>query len=279
MLCDNVAFVSAGIFSTEKKGWLHPVQKLDCDELIYVTKGVLFICEDYSEYEVEAGDVIWLKKGHIHYGCNENTGELSFNRLVFSGWEEHEATESGIYLKKLSVPDDADKFDVLWRQLMDCITTPEYPSCMRDYYTRLLILELAISGHDILNGTRIQFFISDWIKNEAPSGVKVSDVAAHFGYSEDYITRIFKKYYAKGLKNYINAVRICKIKKRLLNTSMSCAEIAKVEGFSTTDAFYKFFKFQTNMNVHTFRLMYTGVGNNFESGTAQLNNEQGENKK
>lgn len=264
MLCDTVAFVSAGVFCTEKKGWVHPVQNLDCDELIYVTKGILFICEDYSEYEVRAGDVIWFKNGHTHYGCKGNEDPLSFMRLSFTGWEEHESNTSGVSLKKLSVPDDGEKFTSLWQQLMDCVTTPEYPVCMRDYYTRLLLLELAINGHDRLKGARIPILISNWIKNEAPSGVKVSEVAAHFGYSEDYITRIFKTYYAKGLKNYINAVRICKIKKHLLNTSMSCAEIAELEGFSTTDAFYKFFKSQTDMNVHMFRTMYTGFGNTSE---------------
>lgn len=252
----GIKFISAGNFTETEKCWIHPKRTAQTDELIYVTGGTLHICEDYSEYHVERGSVILLEKGHTHYGLMPSEKPLSFMRLIFSVEEDGEQDEPNMYPRKISLPGNRQRFDLLWRELIDCTRVPEYPSAVCDYLARLLLIELSVHGTDCDSTFNLQQRISDWIKNEAPSGIRVGDVADHFGYSEDHITRIFKNFYSKGLKNYIDAVRTCRIKEDLLGDRASSAEIAAKQGFANNDALHKFFKSNTGMSISTFRKLY-----------------------
>lgn len=259
MNLDSIKFLSAGKFSTDSDTWIHPKINSPFYELIYVAKGTLCICEDYSEYNVAENSAIWLQSGHLHYGTNATGKPLSFIRIIFSYSPDNEVkSDACIHLRKLSHPKNQAKFVALCHSLEESANDPEYPPYFSDYIARLLLTELAIHSKEYDGTVSLQQTISNWIKNDAPSDIRVSDVAKYFGYSEDHITRIFKSFYAKGIKSYIDEVRICRIKRNLLEKNKSLSDISEKNGFTNMNAFYKFFKSNTGMTVRLFLSLYKG---------------------
>ena len=258
MLCENIRFISAGSFTTHSSQWLYPKHSSAESELIYVTDGILHICEDYSEYHAEPGSVLLLEGGHTHYGIAPSEDGVSFLRILFD-----EAPESGdggdgwqIVLGKLSRPANVKRFDTLFRLLIDCSAEPDYPPEYLCNITRLLISELFLCSAAPDSTLSIAQRIAYYIKNEAPSGIMVRDIADRFGYSEDHITRIFKAFYARGIKEYADAVRISRIKSALVDRCEPAEETARREGFAGTGAMYRFFKAHTGMTCSEFKKLY-----------------------
>ena len=259
MNLDSIKFLSAGKFSTDSDTWIHPKINSPFYELIYVIKGTLCICEDYSEYNVTENSAILLQSDHLHYGISPTDKPLSFIRVIFSSVDRDKSPDDRcIHLRRLSCPENPDKFIALCDSLIENSNDPEYPSYFSDYTVRLLLTELAIHSTEYDGTVSLQQTISNWIKNDAPSDIRVSDVAKHFGYSEDHITRIFKSFYAKGIKSYIDEVRICRIKRNLLEKNKSLSDISEKNGFTNMNAFYKFFKSNTGMTVRLFLSLYKG---------------------
>jgi transcriptional regulator len=257
MKLDSIKFLSAGKFSTDSNIWIHPKVNSAFDELIYVTKGTLRICEDYSEYSVTENSAIWLQSGHLHYGTNATGKPLSFIRVIFSSSPDNNVkSDACIHFRKLSRLKNQAKFVALCHFLAESSNDPKYPSYFNDYIVRLLLTELALQSTEYDGTVNIQQTISNWIKNDAPSGIKVNDVAKHFGYSEDHITRIFKSFYSKGLKSYIDEIRIGRIKHELLESNRPLSDISEKNGFTNINAFYKFFKSNTGMTVRSFLSLY-----------------------
>ena len=58
----------------------------------------------------------------------------------------------------------------------------------------------------------------------------VPEIAAHFGYSEDYLARFFKKQIGMTLMEYLYAIRIAKVHEELLVTDASIGEIFEAHG-------------------------------------------------
>lgn len=258
MKCSNIKFISSGCHSIKSPKWIYPKHTSGAYELIYVTKGTLHICEDYNEFHVKKDTVLWLEKGHTHYGLSPSEESLSFMRLIFS-LEENEKNirdDASITLRKVTVPRNPDKLKLFWNELNSSILFPECTTVIQDYYARLLLMELSIYGANCDNTFNLQQIISEWIKNEAPSGIRVSAVANHFRYSEDYITKIFKSFYSKGIKKYIDAVRISRIKSDLCSTDLPLSAIAKRHCFKSSEALHKFFKANTGVTANSVKKMH-----------------------
>ena len=258
MKCSNIKFISSGYHSIASQKWIYPKHTSGANELIYVTNGTLHICEDYNEFHIKPDTVLWLEKEHIHYGLAPSEEPLSFMRLIFSSDENEEIipNDATVTLRKVTIPRNPDKLKLLWDELNSSIMLPECTTVIQDYYARLLLMELSIYGASCDNSFNFQQIISDWIKNEAPSGIRVSAVASHFGYSEDYITKIFKSFYSKGIKKYIDAVRINRIKNDLCRTDLPLSVIAKRHCFKSSEALYKFFKANTGLTANSVKKMH-----------------------
>lgn len=61
VVCDCNHFITS-------KGFLHPDRCLDYHVLLYVKSGVFYVTEDDTDYEINAGNIIFLKSNLRHYG-------------------------------------------------------------------------------------------------------------------------------------------------------------------------------------------------------------------
>ncbi len=247
MLYEDTAFVSVGAFGTQEN-WIHPVRKSPLNELIAVTEGTLHICEDYNEFHVEAGNVLFLKPNREHYGTIPSEGGVSFVRVSFSGSFE------GKDGQQLFIPADTEQVSLLLHQLRRFDDTAEYPRDCGDYLLRLLLCELFLFG-SAGDAGNLPARIAAYIRS-GNGALRVRDVAEHFDYNEDYITRVFKRVYTRGIKAYIDTVRVRRIKQYLSETDESLHEIARKTGFEDYASLYSFFKYKTGMTLSAYRALY-----------------------
>ena len=62
--------------------------------------------------------------------------------------------------------------------------------------------------------------------------LKLSDVAATFGYSDAYLSRMFQKYAKINYKTYLQDIRMAYAYRDLLNTDHTISQIALDNGFA-----------------------------------------------
>lgn len=88
----------------------------------------------------------------------------------------------------------------------------------------------------------------------------VESLAANFGYSANYFSRIFKSITGYYVNDYIRQVRVVKAQELLTDTSLTINEIADATGFTTANYFYSIFKKETGMTPATYRnVKYSGT--------------------
>ncbi|MGN1098203.1 MAG: AraC family transcriptional regulator, partial [Clostridia bacterium] len=67
----------------------HMKRKMIYNELILMTEGEMYICEDDADfYTVKKGDMLFLKSGRVHRGFKNSTGPVSFFWFHYTSDEE-----------------------------------------------------------------------------------------------------------------------------------------------------------------------------------------------
>lgn len=84
--------------------------------------------------------------------------------------------------------------------------------------------------------------IMTYLKDHYREKCIVSELAAHFGYHEDYIARIFKKQLGMTIMDYVYAIRISKVYIDLVNTDRAVNEIFEEHGCTNYKVAMRHFK-------------------------------------
>ena len=87
----------------------------------------------------------------------------------------------------------------------------------------------------------------------------VSEVAEHFFYSREYISRLFKKYYDTTVMDYIHELRIAKAKS-LISEGMPIIDVCFAVGFSSLSTFIRTFRRATDMTPSEYRKIVRSGG-------------------
>lgn len=145
---------------------------------------------------------------------------------------------------------------LLCRQLLH-YAQKQYPTEAADALCRVLLCELEHQGRgEGDEAGALASRVREWIRINTDKELEVSDIAAHFGYHADYLSRVFCKAYGHGLKAEINASRMRNIKRLLLESDLTLYEIADRSGISDYKLFLKFFKYHEGMSPTEFRALY-----------------------
>ena len=80
----------------------------------------------------------------------------------------------------------------------------------------------------------------------------VSEVAEHFFYSREYVSRLFKKYYDTTILDYIHKLRISK-SRALIADGMPIIDVCYAVGFSSLSTFIRAFRTATDMTPSEYR--------------------------
>ena len=84
--------------------------------------------------------------------------------------------------------------------------------------------------------------ITTYMREHYREDLKLSDLAETFGYSDAYLSRMFREYAKVNFKTYLQDIRIAYACRDLLNTDHTIGQIAMDNGFCSSRGFAKDFK-------------------------------------
>ena len=227
--------------------WIHPKRVINSYELIFVLDGKVCIQEDGNKYELCANECIILEPGKTHEGYETSKTPTAFYWLHFY-------TDMSMPFKEYK---GGNFYDIkyLLKKLLHISKTPTYNKAARDATALMVFCEL--ENANIMGvGSSLANKIAEYIRINAQKGVSVAQTALYFGYNTDYISKLFKKIFGIGIKQYINSERIKYAKDLLLTTNLSVKEIAGTMNFDEENLFIKFFMYHEEISPSEFRDKY-----------------------
>lgn len=228
-----------GLFDTDAE-WIHPIVTVDTYEIIFVVAGDVRIYEGEHRFCVHPGEWLLLSPGVEHGGYERNIGHTSFYWLHFytndiAAWGLPKCGEA---------PHNAEK---ILRQIMHL---SQVDPRLAELTLAKFLLERHAESH---TQNRTAHEVREYLRIHAARDLRVSDVAQHFGYSADHISRLWRREFRIDLKEGINRARIAYIESLLLNTDATVKEIASMAGFADDNSFVKFFKYHEGATPTTYR--------------------------
>lgn len=255
-LFENIIFDAAGKF-TSRGEWIHPSITVPTTEIIIVTDGHFKLDEDGTVFELTPGDVLFLSPQIPHKGVGISTEKVSFYWIHMYGFD---ADSELAYAKHFSLR-EPHHVSILCRQLLHYSSTSDDRE-ITDHLLWVLLHELAIQSRPDDSENALVARMVEWIRINSDRKITPKSVAEKFGYNEDYITRLFKRHYGEGVKAQINEQKLGLIRRHLLESDMTLAQISDAAGFSDYKLFLKFFKYHTDMTPSEFRQVYYAIHTN-----------------
>lgn len=243
-----MCYESSGEFRTTDE-WIHPSRIINSFEIIFVLEGEIFMQEGEKHYIVSKNRFLILDAHIPHKGFKKSVSPVAFYWLHFK-----------TNLKPpIKFGEGKEYYDVknLLKKILHMSKTPVYEKEALDAATYLLFSELLASA--AFTGNSVAYKIAEYIRINATKGITVETAAKYFGYSSDYISKLFKQTFATGIKKYISDERMKCAKDLLLNTNLSVKEIAAEMNFSDENTFIKFFVYHDDISPSKFRNKYFNV--------------------
>ena len=236
-----IDFSNMGLF-VGGENLIHPETANKTHELIFVVKGQVFIEENGVFHKLNPGDMICLVPGIVHKGYKKSSGASFFWLHFFAG----NYPRFGIY--KTALP-DLYNCSALMKNLNHLAKTQKDKVLIESKLLSFL-LETKNYGE---KENKLFHDVSEYIRINVCFAPKVKDVASHFGYNADYLSRLFIKNCGFSLKKYIDRERESLISDKLLNTTMTLKEIAAECSFEDDNALIKFFTARAGCSPTAYR--------------------------
>ena len=100
---------------------------------------------------------------------------------------------------------------------------------------------------------------AEYIRININKNISAKAVSEKFKYNCDYLSKLFKKTFDIGIKEYIIKEKINIAKDMLLTTDFSIKEISAKLGFRDENLFIKFFMYHEKISPGKFRNKYFNV--------------------
>ena len=247
LINSNYEFVYGGLFQSEGE-WIHPKRTETTYEIIYVTRGEVWLTEDDRETVIKKGQLILLLPGVCHEGSRV-TSDVSFYWVHFNFRGDKLPFMTRFF----------DSFDdtYLFKELLHAQKLPEIPHYLvNSLLVRILAQMCLQSGENRKHYDSTAEKIYEWVRINASAKLTVKDVALRFEYSPDHISRICKKNFGVGAGELINKFLLLQAKELLSNTNKYVKEISAELGFSDDKSFIGYFKYHEGCFPSEFRNRY-----------------------
>ena len=227
--------------------WIHPTRTLASNVLIFVLDGEVYLRENENQYALKKDDMIILESGKEHGGYKKSNAAfywMHFYTDIPLPFKTHSGGEINEIKQKK-------------KKLLQISNTLTYSRLAFDTMGSLIFQELLQlkNADDNAKNSMINK-ISEYIRINIDKKLSVTQIAEHFGYNHDYISKFFKKNTGIGIKEYIMKEKIKLAKDLLLTTNLSSKEISAKLGFESENNFIKFFVYHEKISPSKFRNTY-----------------------
>lgn len=272
-----VKFISAGNFISSGS-WIHPVRTIDTFVLLLGERGIAHIYEGNHQFQLQAGDTLLLspfvEQGgiqpsegvsyywfHFHLNPQPDQPQNLSDAASKSSDNTHGTYDPSIFLPHFFSSSMQDKLFIIAHQLLH-VYESRYQTPAADYLMTSLLIELGeqfVEQSSWANDSNSRSFykLCEWIRANCHRKISLIDVADHFGYNKNYLCRMFKQHAGVTVLDYINRIKISKIKQLLYSNEMSVQELAYQMGFSDEKYMMRLFKQIEKMTPSQFRNAYS----------------------
>ncbi|MCI5529791.1 MAG: AraC family transcriptional regulator [Blautia sp.] len=247
-------FEGAGGNYVREKHWHTSV------ELFAVLDGRLSFFLNEEEYPLEAGELIIINSNEIHSIHAPEKNETVVLQIPLKQFEDYFTAQRFIRFRSAArqgrdrtakIPDNR-KLAFFIEELYKVYTAREVGwefRTMALYYNILFLLvkdyrESEAAEKEIQDSRRLDALskITTYMREHYTEDLKLSDLASLFGYSDAYLSRMFKKYAKVNFKSYLQEIRMAYAYRELMNTDYTISRIAMDNGFADSRAFSKEFR-------------------------------------
>ncbi|MDR0707937.1 MAG: AraC family transcriptional regulator [Treponema sp.] len=236
----------------------------DCFEMIFVSKGGMYVSVDDVIYEASAGDLILVNSGAIHGFFDQHSGTVirgfQFDVTIFdeSFINLRDTIFQNPILSKNTIKDAV--YERL--RLLLCEISDEYRKKAIGYqlavksrlYEIMLTILREASGRSAmppsLKSKRILAFV---LKNIDDPDLTLEEAAGALGLSKFYFSHFFKKNTGQSFHSYLNKTRIDFAKRYLIESKMTVTDIVFQSGFNSIQTFNRVFRALTGFSPSEYR--------------------------
>lgn len=208
--------------------------------LILMLEGELSFLENKKLVTLNAGEYYIQKQGLLQEGT-PLTSPPAYYYIEFSGSFDE---ASGLSLR--------GNFD---RNRITALSEKLYGFCRsgerNDFYlsSQMMRIFAELNGINEVS-TATPHLVKRYIESEYASDLSLSLISKKFGYTEDHITRIFKKEFGTTPHNHLINVRLEHAKWLLENTDLSASRVANAVGYRDFSSFWRAFKKKYFLSPH-----------------------------
>lgn len=263
------SYIMTGKFKAPSPEWKHQNFQLTDYELIVVTEGTLYLNYNNENFIVKNGEYLLLppssswRQGFKPSYCAfywlhfiTQPGDLP---LVLTHDAALPPSHHYFTLPQTGIIPKPEKVVILMKQLQDIVKN-KYPSIALDTMSTNILTELygqltlipPVESYSE-NQKQIYYDIMDYVKTNISRNIKISEIAAAFGYNEKYISHRFVEICGIPLKQYILKTKIEQANYLLTDTNKSITEIAKELGYSDSHNFSRTYKKVTGLSPSEYR--------------------------
>lgn len=257
-----------GKFTPPSDEWVHLTRVLMDYELMVVTAGTLHIADHENEYMVNKGEYLLMPPTPHQYGTRPGSCEFYWMHFDYDGGlQDHfhhsvlpEYDSNHLLIPTQGTLSSLERIIILMKQLQDSDRRYKESTLNNALCSAILAELCAQNRHTQTKDKQLkeQLYsdILDYISWHAREHLRVSEIAAYFGYNEKYLTTFFKKYSGITLKQYIMQTKMELAKSALSETTDPISQIAFHLGFSDAHNFSNAFHKVTGLSPSEYRASY-----------------------
>lgn len=226
----------------------HPDRVLEFHDLIYVKEGTWQIGQDDQVYDLVAGDVILLQKGHRHYGVKDNPDLV---KTIFVHFKEEtgdgikEEASKGDFSFPMVVHGKSNPMieHYFQRMIYSYWSEDENAAKKASAYLELCLCEISGMGQSVGEYSSLVEKVKLQIKQTPGRFLQNQELAELNGCSVRTLTEKFKKSMGQSLHGWQMKIK-CQMADELMKSdpSLTLKEIAVLYGFYDEYHFGKCYK-------------------------------------
>ena len=218
-------------------------------EFLFITKGVQTATVLGKQYELTAGEILFVNKyeSHFYDNCEGVEGYI----LVLSPryFEMFQTLRGGKIFPRLMQDKDKNKavfeFVAEWKKEYK---KDRYDENFYDIFVmsnnlfRMLKDRYALEENALTENDKTISKILQYVEDKYREEITLKEVAKHIGYTTEYCSKIFSMYMKENFRTYLNRVRVMKFNELIKedkNKDKTILTVAFECGFCSQATFYR----------------------------------------
>lgn len=220
-------------------------------EIFAVMDGKLRFFLNEEEYLLKAGELIIINSNEIHSIHAPEKNQTVVLQIPLRQFEDYFTAERFIRFVSSGHPRNRELAGRI-RELYEVNKRKEtgWQFKIRAIYNEIMYLLVGayriteVGEREVRCSRRLDTLskITTYMREHYKEDLKLSELAEMFGYSDAYLSRMFRKYARVNFKTYLQDIRMAYAYRELMNTDHTISTIALENGFCSSRGFARDFK-------------------------------------